>query len=1258
MKSKKQLLLLLLILPTSLIFSILKTSVAGAEYIPEENYFGYNQWHWHNDVNIDTQIIFEEETIVRNATSGELMTQYRMLMIYNITDFENNTIAEPEFSSFGPYSIIVGEELYYNCTSKELMVNNNSDGIIAAFGFDNSSYTTHYHGLEETPIPVILPINGTVGQNVNVDDNLAECINSTYFKPFSDAGLMNSYENYYTTGQSLYYEAYDNQYYLNASYFNNGTLQYADTHYLFNIENDTGTNGLVNLTVKLKRVFKYDYLLDGIQWSFSEGDTFYFGDNHKWQYYDNGPQTDMHYDEIEIKIDEIGNKTIEVKVGPEHSYFQCFSYVRANISLWNYQMSTYEKITDSPVLMGMANALCPANMEEIMGGEMEYFEDKNVQIMSTPNSYDLVVFSHSNNQSWLGAEISKLDGMDGMDTGDRYEIVNVALNIPAPGFITITVDKPHTFGSGNWSTIRPMPVFRPDFVFYPMNTDPKDVEFVTYPMITHMADYEYFFTFSDGSFVANHSTYNDEMKGKYNIATGIAEWSWSKYDTGEFRSIKFRKNQTILPIGTSERMLYPQEVVFSELGNMQLHVNYTSTMNTEMYSAVLPFNPVFEPLYAEINTMPLYFDLYTTYPTMVSNINIRVEYDQSLLGTLDENYLMPYAFNMSIHQWQACPEAFFTIYPTQDEIVISLPSFMPNLTYYALGASKEWSWDVYHGELYTFLCQGEINGTEGLKPYNDFSTLNITSITEITQISDVFTRVNATSMYFDPSPSIMGLVSSGWSHAIGEYGIRSSDGALQMKFDSQSWGIPAIVPLQYGNLNLEDIGSALRDFFISTEASSMGFPAFDGWIVSGNNLYISIAGENYYLNLTYANNGILEKWDVFSTTNDDGTIAEFRLEGKLEDDINPVNEIQWGVDVGDVFYFGSPPMGKMKVNITAVAINYTHGMGMDGPNDLRLSIFNSTLGFSHVLADIYMWDDTNLLWDLTNSSSVIATANDYFFFAMNSNEPLLIPIGITGWDVFECFKPFMNVMGIDTLVEAGNDYLRLGASGYEPASEGPFVDWYFDSTSGITELIVGKARFGPDPEDLQMFGIYEMTYNDISTPSVQIFEFLNPLMPGFRVTANITTTGNMELLYALISDLPTSATIGNGTILFFSDMLIPNPANIISMRFTFQLPSIYNPLEDFESYHFWIWDESLSNPDFTEIDASIIEGAILGTTSSSLTINFAAIDLDGAINIIFAITIGDDGEEEYLVPGYDVILILGAISLSSIMIYLKKRRRM
>ena len=83
------------------------------------------------------------------------------------------------------------------------------------------------------------------------------------------------------------------------------------------------------------------------------------------------------------------------------------------------------------------------------------------------------------------------------------------------------------------------------------------------------------------------------MRGKYNIATGIFEWGWSKDGGGELRSVQFRKNRTMINPIYPERMLYPQDVTFPELGSVEIYVNFSSGSDIDVYSAVLPFNPVF-----------------------------------------------------------------------------------------------------------------------------------------------------------------------------------------------------------------------------------------------------------------------------------------------------------------------------------------------------------------------------------------------------------------------------------------------------------------------------------------------------------------------------------------------------------------------------------------------------------------------------------------------------------------------------------------
>ena len=161
-------------------------SVTGKEYVPTMH--PNNQWYWHDEIFPGELLMFEEESVVVNFTTGELITQYRMLSIYNITGFVNVTLNPSKFPDWGETSVILGEQLYYNCTSDVLLSYNTTklygdtgfgdDLPLAMFGYNETRVGNeeHYMGLHGSIAPAIIPINDTSGVEV---DKMAKIMNTT-----------------------------------------------------------------------------------------------------------------------------------------------------------------------------------------------------------------------------------------------------------------------------------------------------------------------------------------------------------------------------------------------------------------------------------------------------------------------------------------------------------------------------------------------------------------------------------------------------------------------------------------------------------------------------------------------------------------------------------------------------------------------------------------------------------------------------------------------------------------------------------------------------------------------------------------------------------------------------------------------------------------------------------------------------------------------------------------------------------------------
>ncbi|GAG67696.1 unnamed protein product, partial [marine sediment metagenome] len=207
-----------------------------------------------------------------------------------------------------------------------------------------------------------------------------------------------------------------------------------------------------------------------------------------------------------------------------------------------------------------------------------------------------------------------------------------------------------------------------------------------------------------------------------------------------------------------------------------------------------------------------------------------------------------------------------------------------------------------------------------------------------------------------------------------------------------------------------------ESFYNSTMARNMGLPIWNEITVNPitRTLTFNDTTSDYYMALTYYDNGTLEKAEFSVEFNIDGNIIEFNLKTIRKDDYNHTDKIEWGVEVGDSYYFGSNfPMGgpTIEVNITIVDINETAVFLRDmifgddeNGDDGGPPMFQSWLTFSNVWAKIEVWNvtrDVNGIetgkWldlididDYANETIIIAAAN----LTINYNEWELYNSGI------------------------------------------------------------------------------------------------------------------------------------------------------------------------------------------------------------------------------------------------------------------------
>ncbi len=214
-RDKRILLILLISLPTVMILSSLITNVRGGPNVPEPH--ADNGWHW--DVDVGDHMYFEAEFIIANASTGEVFSMFKTILIYNITSIEDVTL---DWLGTHQFSQVNTTQYYYNVTADELEDYGPSEEI-ALFGYNSTDSITHRIRAGQGGVPLLLPINGSSGLEVDVLDDI---INETFYYPMSQFGGFNAFDYYASafTSNSIYFSNSTDGFFSTGFYYDNGTL--------------------------------------------------------------------------------------------------------------------------------------------------------------------------------------------------------------------------------------------------------------------------------------------------------------------------------------------------------------------------------------------------------------------------------------------------------------------------------------------------------------------------------------------------------------------------------------------------------------------------------------------------------------------------------------------------------------------------------------------------------------------------------------------------------------------------------------------------------------------------------------------------------------------------------------------------------------------------------------------------------------------------------------------------------------------------
>ena len=357
-------------------------------------------------------------------------------------------------------------------------------------------------------------------------------------------------------------------------------------------------------------------------------------------------------------------------------------------------------------------------------------------------------------------------------------------------------------------------------------------------------------------------------------------------------------------------------------------------------------------------------------------------------------------------------------------------------------------------------------------------------------------------------------------------------------------------------------------------------------------------------------------------------------------------------------------------------------------------MFQAWLTFENVWGKMEYWNATDLgggtqfgEWlPMDDDIFIIAAANNYFPFGPGDYldyhgfddmelVPIVSPKGITGYNITENFLDYLAMQIMDeyegevvpSVGAVSDDYIRIDLVAPNYPEFSGYIEWYLDVNTGITRLYYEYLEEG---DEFLLTSIFLKNHTSKVAPDT--YEFDNYLV--LDITANVTveSVGDYDFFEALLNKNPVNISMpsGYGTPMFFTDIFYINGStDMYNLTFTIQLPSHYNvAYVTYIAVYIADSETGIGHWEYQTLSNIPIGSFSKDTLNNRITLKVE--NFNGSISAILAwmytppgaagggggVGGGGGGDKEPAIPGYDLYLMLGAITLLSVALILKRKR--
>ncbi|MFW9999135.1 MAG: hypothetical protein ACFE88_03380 [Candidatus Hermodarchaeota archaeon] len=454
-------------------------------------------------------------------------------------------------------------------------------------------------------------------------------------------------------------------------------------------------------------------------------------------------------------------------------------------------------------------------------------------------------------------------------------------------------------------------------------------------------------------------------------------------------------------------------------------------------------------------------------------------------------------------------------------------------------ANNQWHWEVDVGDQLYF--EGEFvvaNGTTGKveKMFKDIWIYNITSIVNTTVDwlgSNEVSVINAAQCYYNVSSGELEAYYPPSEFAF--FGYNSTD-SIKHRIRAGQSGMPFVLPIN-GSKGLEvDVLAPIINETMYYPYAQMGqFNAFDSFTSdpnpSINKIHFTNSSDYYFSEGYYYDNGTLNYGSAYLRIQmGEGPML---INATMKQVFDPyiTDEVQWGVNVGDEFFYDAfdPDDGfdfvddadDVKVKITDISDVLFNKSNNGFSEELTKMVFQC------VFADIYKWNGTDYEF---GGNSIVGAANNFYpqyydevgDMVMPFIWPINIPIENIGfmWN-YDTLGIWEN-MPFDTIVMTENGFLEFELSNSTGID---YVKIVISKTTGVAQ-----SFFNINPDDFMFYELKTQTLVDWSVNIGDViyykanqdehYDMKATIIGTYTVYANMTFLVNEYNLYGIPLALP------------------------------------------------------------------------------------------------------------------------------------------